>query len=520
MSGAGPRRERERVVSRLVRMTVVRGTAANVIAVGLTATVTGVTVRAYLGDETSSVVTETNLRLLLPQFAIIVPTAWLIVRTLVRRRMAWFLEQRAPSPVEIVHFAARPRLLVFVVNLAVWTAAETSYLVYVIHVKHVSWPALALAKEIAANLFGFAMGTALGYLIVEPVFRPYLRTILPAEPAAWPRSTGLAPRVLIAWLTVAGAPLLLIAFTAVGLRAEQRGLVVPGLMVLSVLAAALGLAVFLIAGRTVTVPLRRLQSAVHRVAAGDLTPHVEISETAEIGHLEAGFNNMVDGLRSLQSDNAQLQDELRRQLEAVQASRVRIVEAADAERARIERNLHDGAQQRLLSLSFALRAAQRSARDETGNVEGTLQAALDELDGALAELRELARGIHPAILEDEGLGPALTSLAERAAVPVQLSVDLAERLPTAVEVTAYFVVAEALTNTARYADATKATIGAALDNGELHLRVHDDGKGGADPQQGSGLRGLADRVAALGGRFAVESDPTIGTTVCVRIPCH
>jgi signal transduction histidine kinase len=134
-------------------------------------------------------------------------------------------------------------------------------------------------------------------------------------------------------------------------------------------------------------------------------------------------------------------------------------------------------------------------------------------------LRELARGIHPAILDDEGFGPALVSLAERAAVPVELSVDLSERLPTAVEVTAYFVVAEALTNTARYADASKATISAALADGVLHLRVHDDGKGGAEPQHGSGLRGLADRIAALEGQFSVESDPGTGTTVCVRIPC-
>jgi signal transduction histidine kinase len=443
----------------------------------------------------------------------IIAGKWLIARS-----MGWFTESRAPTPKELRRFAAWPRV-VALVNLVAWAlifAAHTEYLTHVIETPFGSW---TLPKAAAIYGYGYFVGTALAYLLVERRFRPYQEALLPRDVEAWPRSLGIGLRLMAAWFTVSGAPLMLIAFTWVGLTARQRVAAAPALRATALVAAAVGMLVFLIAGRTITGPIRRLQAAQRRVAGGDLSVHVDVEQTGEIGQLEAGFNHMVDGLAVLGSDNARLQEELRTQLEEVRASRIRIVEAADAERARIERNLHDGAQQRLLSVAFAVRAAERSVRAGDAGADEQLRLALCELDAAMTELRELARGIHPAILDEEGLGPALASLAERAAVPVELDVRLPERLPSAVEVTAYFVAAEALTNIARYADASTATIDAEVTGGALNLRIRDDGKGGADPQFGSGLRGLLDRISALGGEFAVDSREGAGTSVIARIPC-
>ena len=206
------------------------------------------------------------------------------------------------------------------------------------------------------------------------------------------------------------------------------------------------------------------------------------------------------------------------QQEELRASRARIVEATDDARRRLERNLHDGAQQRLVSLSLALRLAQGKLREDPDAAERLLAGASDELTHALAELRELARGIHPAVLTDRGLGAALETLAGRAPVPVQLSTELEERLPGPVEAAAYYVVAEALTNVVKYADASAVQVRAARENGRVVVEVADDGVGGADPRRGSGLRGLADRVEALDGQLEVDSADGSGTRVRAVIP--
>jgi PAS domain S-box-containing protein len=202
----------------------------------------------------------------------------------------------------------------------------------------------------------------------------------------------------------------------------------------------------------------------------------------------------------------------------LRASRSRIVEAADDARRRLERNLHDGAQQRLVSLSLALRLAQSRLREDPDGAEQLLTGAADELSHALAELRELARGIHPAVLTDRGLPAALEALAARAPLPVELSADLEDRLPGPVEAAAYYVVAEALTNVAKYSEASAVEVRAERLNGRVVVEVADDGIGGADPSLGSGLRGLADRVEALDGRLEVESSAGEGTTVRAVIP--
>jgi PAS domain S-box-containing protein len=201
--------------------------------------------------------------------------------------------------------------------------------------------------------------------------------------------------------------------------------------------------------------------------------------------------------------------------EELAASRARIVEAGDAERRRLERNLHDGAQQRLVALSLNLRLAARSCGDDGREA---LERAGEELAQALEELRELARGIHPAVLSDRGLEPALEALAARTPMPVQIAVALDERLPEPVEAAAYYVVAESLTNTSKYAHATDVQVRIECANGTARIEVTDDGVGGADTSAGSGLRGLCDRVEALGGRLELESPVGQGTTIRVVVP--
>ncbi len=226
----------------------------------------------------------------------------------------------------------------------------------------------------------------------------------------------------------------------------------------------------------------------------------------------------VSTAAGLAIENERLEAQLRARVEELRASRARIVEAGTAERRRLERNLHDGAQQRLVALSLSMRVAQNKLRTDPDMAESLLAGAQEELQLALEELRELARGIHPAVLSDRGLRAALEALAGRSPVPVELVDTPAERLPPAVEAAAYFVVAEALTNVVKYAQASQATISVERANGHAVVEVADDGVGGADPARGSGLRGLADRVAALDGRLSLESPQGAGTLLRAEIP--
>jgi len=206
--------------------------------------------------------------------------------------------------------------------------------------------------------------------------------------------------------------------------------------------------------------------------------------------------------------------------EELRASRARIVEAADDARRRLERDLHDGAQQRLVELALDLRMAHaRLDDDEPARARELLDAALADLEAATRELRELARGIHPAALTEGGLRPALDALTARSTVPARLVSAPDTRFAAPVEATAYFTVAEALTNAARYSDAAHVEIEVASVEGRLRVEVRDDGRGGAEPGAGSGLRGLADRVAAVGGELNVVSPVSGGTVVYVEIPC-
>jgi signal transduction histidine kinase len=263
-------------------------------------------------------------------------------------------------------------------------------------------------------------------------------------------------------------------------------------------------------------------------AAGiaNVDPHVrDVLEQARVVALATVPFAFLAGLlrttvAGLAQENRRLEAELRVTIEELRASRARIVESADAARRRIERNLHDGAQQQLVSLALTVQLARSKLDDDSDAARELLDRAAGEADVALRDLRELARGIHPAVLSDRGLDSALEALANRLPLPVEIAATPAERLPETVEAAAYFVVAEAMTNVAKYADATHATVNVTRDDGTVVVVVSDDGVGGADPAKGSGLRGLADRVAALDGRFEVDSPHRRGTTVRAVIPCR
>ncbi len=263
-----------------------------------------------------------------------------------------------------------------------------------------------------------------------------------------------------------------------------------------------------------SIPRGKIATTIHhegrRVAA--IVHDADLAEERE--HVQA-----VGAAAALALENERLDAELRAKVAELRASRARIVQASDEQRRRIERDLHDGAQQRLMALGINLRLVRdRIERDPPEAVE-LVDASLQELREATAELRELARGIHPAVLTDRGLEAALKGLAGRSPVPVEVVETPGDRLPPSVESAVYFVVAEGLTNAARHARARRVTVSVVRRDGHVEVEVTDDGMGGADPIEGSGLRGLQDRVAALDGRLDLASAGGDGTILTARIPC-
>ena len=230
---------------------------------------------------------------------------------------------------------------------------------------------------------------------------------------------------------------------------------------------------------------------------------------------------MVEAVRAAATmalENERLLAESEARLAEVQASRQRIVAAGDAERHRLERDLHDGAQQRLVALALQLRMIRSDIRRDPDQAEQRAATASDELAHSLQELRELARGIHPALL-DHGLASALESLASRSTVRTAVSCDAPEHVPRAVELAVYFVACEALANVGKYAEATAASLRLSRTAAGVAIEIADDGVGGADAARGSGLHGLADRVEALDGQLLVTSPPGAGTVIMAELPC-
>jgi signal transduction histidine kinase len=265
-------------------------------------------------------------------------------------------------------------------------------------------------------------------------------------------------------------------------------------------------------GKPVDVPAEGPGRAVTRLERDGELLAVLVHDPA----IDAEDPSLIDAVASaarLALDNERLAAEVRAQLDEVRASRVRIIEAADAERLRVERDLHDGAQQRLVALAMRLELARNTA----AGASSLLDEATAELRTAIGEVRDLARGIHPTILTDSGLQAAVEALAERATLPVVVDIP-DRRFSPPIEATAYFVIAEALTNIARHAGATSATVGVTEGGGRLQVVIRDDGRGGADAAGGSGLRGLGDRVAAIGGLLAIESPRGAGTAIHAELP--
>ena len=269
-------------------------------------------------------------------------------------------------------------------------------------------------------------------------------------------------------------------------------------------------------GRQVTLPdpgSGRAWTAVERggVRVAAIVHDAELDASPELVTAAASA-------AALAIDNERLKAELRARVDELRVSRLRIVEAADDARRRIERDLHDGAQQQLVSLALDLRMLKTRLSDS--GLAGTVDQIGEKLAVALAELREFARGIHPAFLSERGLGAAVDALVARAPLNVESSVNLDERLPAPVEAAAYFVIAEGLTNVVRYADTHNAWVNVSRNGGELLVVVSDDGKGGATVAGGTGLRGLIDRLAVLDGRLEVTSPHGQGTRLEAHIPCE
>jgi signal transduction histidine kinase len=256
--------------------------------------------------------------------------------------------------------------------------------------------------------------------------------------------------------------------------------------------------------RAIVRPVRQVAAMAGRLTGGDLGARLPEGGPGEIGLLERSFNTMAGSLQESREELA--------------ASRTRIVTATDHARRQIERDLHDGTQQRLVALVLDLRSIESSTPPELTELRAHLAQVAEELTGATEDLRELSRGIHPAILSGSGLPPALKALARRSVVPVELHVDVPERPTDEIEVAAYYVVSEALTNAAKHAKGSVVEVRVQTVDDTLHLSVRDDGVGGARPGRGSGLIGLIDRIQALGGTMMVDSPSGKGTEVVVDLP--
>jgi signal transduction histidine kinase len=235
-------------------------------------------------------------------------------------------------------------------------------------------------------------------------------------------------------------------------------------------------------------------------------------------HDERELLDAVSAAAGIALENARLHAELAARLEELRGSRVRVIEAGQKERQRLERNLHDGAQQRLVALSLEL-SMLKKLLDDDPEASSRIEHARSEIATSLQELRDIARGLHPAVVSGHGLEVALESLAARAPVPVRLSVELEDRLPEQLEVAAYYLVSESLANIGKHAQASSASVDVTRDNGQVVIEIVDDGIGGADTEAGSGLRGLADRVEALDGRLRIWTPRGQGTRLRAEIPC-
>ncbi|MDX1510903.1 MAG: sensor histidine kinase [Nitriliruptorales bacterium] len=388
-----------------------------------------------------------------------------------------------------------------------WLALRSGILVYVLSMAYSAVEFSFSLLDLAVITQGFLLAVvgivAVVWPFTEMYHRPVRRDLARRLGDDLPEVTVQFPiggRLLLSGAAIGLMTGAVIAFAA---RFNED---LPSLGRLGVLVVIVGLTIsalpIFLLSRSLLAPVEDLLDATQRVAAGDLSARVDVTTNDEVGVLAHSFNRMVD--------------ELEEAVAEVRASRARIVAASDAERRRVERNIHDGAQQQLTALGIQLNLLRELVTDRPDVLEA-LGAAIRNLRLSLDELRELARGLHPSILTTDGLGPALAQLADRSSVPVVIDVS-DERLDEGLESTAYFVVSEALANVTKYAQASSVSISMLRDDGTVVLEVVDDGVGGARPEPGSGLAGLVDRVEAVGGQLHIDSPAGSGTTIRAILP--
>lgn len=398
------------------------------------------------------------------------------------------------------------------------------------------WRAVALlALRLPTGVAGTVVVGTLGYVTVALVIEG-ARAIFGTE-TGYVGPLALSPGLgVVLWVLAGLVAVLTVALTEYAARAQRwltRALLLrslpAGAPVQEALAESLGdrtLSIaYWLADRNVFVDDQGRQVPMPRPGSGRAWTAVDFEgrRVAAIIHdvsLEASpeLVQAAAAAASLALANERLKADLRARVEELRASRVRIVEASNAARRRLERDIHDGAQQQLVAMAVELRLLRNRIVEapEAGELLDRIEA---KLGAALEELRELARGIHPGILTDRGLAPALEALATRAPLPVATEIDLPSRPPASVEAVAYFVVAEGLTNVLKYAQARHAVIRARREHDDVVVEIEDDGVGGADERRGTGLQGLRDRVMALDGEFGVSSPEGAGTRIRARLPC-
>jgi len=431
--------------------------------------------------------------------------------------LAWLMPKwrRFARPIELVLAGARdPDHLV-----AAWQSIKTftldhlrsgvaaGILALVLATAYGTWEvdfsALDAAIAIFAQLITLVFITALAWPVIELAQRPVRRMLGPLVPRGQPsQPEGPTLGIRVA-LSILGISLVTGAGVAIVATIDDTVESFGGLLLVATATSlSFGGLLAVLLSRSLLAPLDDLLDTARLVTAGRLDLRVAVTSSDEIGEVAGAFNEMLDAIERSSAE--------------VRASRERIVAASDAERRRIERNIHDGAQQQLVALALELRTMQARLGYEPEAVS-RLEAALDHLQTALDDLRELAQGLHPSILSTDGLAPALQQLAERATGAVTVEAD-GQRWPEMIESTAWFVASEALANVAKYAHASSVSVSAKQRDGHLVVTITDDGIGGAHADEGSGLRGLADRVEAVGGLFDVVSPPGAGTILTAWLP--
>jgi signal transduction histidine kinase len=403
---------------------------------------------------------------------------------------------------------------------AVWCVPPSLYTAATLHFE---WYGYGIYLLGLASLNGVV--SVFFYLLFEQALRPVVREIAARLPKGYePRSVmTLSVKALVLIPAINFFSAVVVGLTVKGQLAPELYLGQVVLLAL-VVSLTLSLVLTLMFRNSVLRRIEDLRDAMRRVDRGDLDTHVARLAGDELDDMGTSFNEMVAGLRdreSLRDDNAQLVVDLQRQARELQRSRARIVAASDAARRQVERDLHDGAQQGLLLLRLKLEMAALEDRGISAAAAATFNALRSELDGALADLRDLAHGLYPTILEIDGLPAALREAARRAPIPTRIDCAGAERYPTELEAAVYFCCVEALQNTAKHAGKdARAQITLGERDNVLHFEVSDDGRGfaacAASPT--AGLQNMTDRIGALGGILTIESTPGSGTKIVATIP--